>query len=700
MTSRAISRRLSVLRLSSQVFRVQSHKTFSASVDSTHSCRKALILHHLRDNRIDEAREILSRDPSPDVNLCTMMISAYARSNRLVDALKVFDQMPMRDVVSWNSMINGCVECGALDTAMTLFDEMPERTVVSWTTMVNGCFRSGRVAEAERLFHQMPRRDTAAWNAMIHGYLQFGKVDDAFKLFTLIPCPNVVSWTSMIGGLDQNGNSGGALVLFRKMMDSRVKPTSRTFACVITACANAPSFHLGVQVHGFIVKLGFFFEEYVSASLITFYANCKRVEDSRKVLDEKVHVNVAVWTALLSGYSLNRKHEDALSVFSVMLKADILPNQSTFTSTLNSCTALEALDRGKEIHGVAIKLGLGSDVFVGNSLVVMYSECGNMHDAASAFTGVSGKNIVSWNSAIVGYAQHGNGRWALEIFCRMVRLNVEPDEITFTGLLSACSHCGYLEKGRKLFEYMSRRNPVDIKLQHYTCMVDILGRSGKLKEAEEFIESMPVKPNEMVWLALLGACRMHSDIDRAERAAEAILELEANTSAVYVLLSNIYASARRWSDVSRMRGKMRQSGIRKRPGKSWVVMKGEKHEFCTGDRTHPMTDKIHEKIEFLRRKLREMGYEPDKRYALHDVEEEQKEEMLWNHSERLAIAFGLVSSRVEGSTITVMKNLRVCGDCHSVTKLISIVVGREIVVRDTTRFHHFKDGVCSCGDYW
>ncbi|CAI0475191.1 unnamed protein product [Linum tenue] len=357
--------------------------------------------------------------------------------------------------------------------------------------------KSGRVEEAEGLFRDMPGKDVAAWNAMIHGYCGNGRLQDGLRLFECMPRRNVVSWTSLIGGLDQNGKSEDALLLFRKMVGSGVEPTSTTFASALTACANATDHNLGIQVHGRLFNLGYYqFDEYIAASLLTLYGNCR--------------------------------HEDALMVFIKMIREGVFPNQSTFTSVLNSCRGLEAVDKGREVHTVAIKLDLETDVSVGNSLLVMYTECGNVHDSVAVFKRIEGKNTVSWNSIIVGSAQHGCGIWALIFFNQMLRTGFEPDEFTFTGLLSACSRSGF---------------------------------------------------------------------------------------------------------------------------------------------------------------------------ALHDVEDEQKEEMLWCHSERLAIGFALISS-VEGSGITVMKNLRVCGDCHEVIKLISGVVGREIVVRDSGRFHHFKNGVCSCSDYW
>ncbi|KAK9268210.1 hypothetical protein L1049_010653 [Liquidambar formosana] len=663
------------------------------------SSYNSIVSDHLRNQRLDQARMIFDKIPFPDVYLCTMMIAGYARNSRLEDALKLFYEMPVRDIVSWNSMLKGCLDCGDLSMARKLFDETPNRNVISWTTLLNGFLQFGRLEMAESLFHEMPSRDIAAWNSMIYGYCSNGRVEDALKLFEEMPCRNVISWTSMISGLDQHGKSEEALVLFLKMVGSRVEPTSSTFCCVLTACANGLALHLGVQIHACIVKLGYSLDAFISASLITFYANCKQIENSCKVFHEKLQINVVIWTSLVTGFGLNSKHENALMVFGDMIKMGVYPNQSSFTSALNSCCELEALDRGKVIHTAAIKLGLETDVFVGNSLIVMYSKCGSINDAVAVFKKIGEKNIVSWNSTIVGCAQHGCGMWALTFFTQMIRAKVDPDEITFTGLLSACSHSGMLEKGRCFFEYFSRYRSIEVKLEHYACMVDVLGRCGKLEEAEEFVKNMPMKTNSTVWLTLLSACRMHSNLEVAERAAKYIFDLEPHCSAAYILLSNLYASASRWSDVSKIRVTMKHGGITKQPGCSWVNLKGLKHEFVSGDRSHPFSEKIYQKLDWLGGKLKELGYVPDQRFALHDVEDEQKEVILSYHSERLAIGFGLVST-VEGSTITVMKNLRICGDCHSAIKLIAKIVGREIVVRDSSYFHHFKDGVCSCADFW
>ncbi|XP_030512123.2 pentatricopeptide repeat-containing protein At5g46460, mitochondrial [Rhodamnia argentea] len=654
---------------------------------------------HLRNGDPDGTREVLGTFRFPDVRSVTKMIAGRSQNGRLGDALKLFYETPVRDSICWSTMIKGCLDCGDLMKAQELFDKMPEPNVVSWTVMIDGFSRFGQVERAEKFFEQMPIVDLTAWNTMLHGYCENARVYDAVKLFEQIPSRDVVSWTSMIGGLDQNGKCEEALVVFKRMFESGIAPNASTLTCALSACANALSFPLGVQIHCHVFKSGFCLSVFVCASLITFYAKCKRIEKSTQVFNEAVSRNVVICTALLTGYGSNGRHEDGLKVFSDMIRKSVLPNQSSFVSALNSCCGLESLDRGKEVHAPAVKQKLGCDVFVGNSLIVMYNKCGVIDDAVAVFKRIRKKNIVTWNAIVCGCAQHGRGMWAMELFSQMIRGLVQPDEITLTGLLSSCNHSGMLQKGRCLFRYFSENTSIELKHEHYACMVDVLGRYGKLEEAEDLVRNMPLKANSIVWLALLSSCRMHSNIDLAERATNYILELEPHCSAAYVLLSNLYASANRWGEVSRLRVTMRDRGIVKQLGSSWVTIKGQKHLFLPGDKSHPLSENIYWKLDWLKMKLKELGHVPDKRFSLHDVEDEQKEELLFYHSERLAVAFALIST-VEGSTVTVMKNLRICGDCHSAIKLIAKIVDREIVVRDSSRFHHFRSGICSCGDYW
>ncbi|OIW19281.1 hypothetical protein TanjilG_20406 [Lupinus angustifolius] len=320
------------------------------------------------------------------------MLTAFAHHHRLPEALHLFHQIPIKDLVSWNCIINGCFHCGDFVTARKLFDEMPHRNVVSWTTMVDGFLRLGRVDDAERLFFEMPCKDVAAWNAMIHGYCGNGRVDDALRLFREMPSRDVISWTSMISGLDQNRRSDDALFLFGEMVSYGVSPSVTSLVCGLAAAAKVSVLHVGIQIHCCVFKMGYCcFDEFVSSSLVTFYASCKQMENAHKVFHEIIQKNVVVWTALITGYGLNGKHREALEVFGEMVRMNVFPNESSFTSALNSCCGLEDLERGKGIHAVVIKIGLHTGVYVGSSLVVMYSKCGYVGDAMSAFKRICDK---------------------------------------------------------------------------------------------------------------------------------------------------------------------------------------------------------------------------------------------------------------------------------------------------------------------
>ncbi|KAL2252148.1 pentatricopeptide repeat-containing protein At5g46460, mitochondrial [Sesamum indicum] len=692
-------------RISWLSFLENPSKSITSIAETTKICMQpsgkyvSVIVNHLKNQRVDDARDLFNEIPSPDVYLSTKIISSYVENFRLDEALELFDKMPVKDIVMWNLMIKGCVDCGNLEMGLRLFDEMPEKNVITWTTIINALLKYRMIEKANGLFWEMPVRDTAAWNAMVHGFFMNGRVEEATSLFEMIPDRNVISWTTMISGLDQHGRTYEALSIFRSMVAVGVKPASSTFACAITSCANVGNLCLGCQVHGHILKLGYAFDSYITASLVTFYANCKQIGECIQAFNEKLHPNVVVWTSLVTGYGINSRHEDAFRVFRNMIRVGIVPNQSSFTSALNSSREMEAVDWGKVIHGAAIKLGLETDLFVGNSLVVLYTKCGNIRDGVVAFREIADKNIVSWNSIIVGCAQHGCGEWALAFFSQMAKAGVDPDEITFTGLLNSCSHSGMLQKGRHFFKCLCQYASVQVKLEHYACMVDIFCRSGKLDEAEDLVKMMPMEANLSIWLALLSGCRAQSNVEVAERAARNIFTIDPHCSAAYVLLSNIYASSGRWTDAARVRRNMKKMGTLKQPGRSWLFHRGVRHTFLSGDKSHTSSEKIYRKLDWLGEKLKEHGYVSDQTFALHDVEEEQKEALLSCHSERLAISFALIST-AEGSAITVMKNLRTCGDCHSAIKLIAKIVDREIILRDSSRFHHFRDGFCSCGDYW
>ena len=308
------------------------------------------------------------------------------------------------------------------------------------------------------------------------------------------------------------------------------------------------------------------------------------------------------------------------------------------------------------------------------------------------------RDVISWNAMIAAYSQHGYGKEALDLFHRMQQEGVNPDDITLISVLNACSHVGLVDEGLHIFDSMKNHN-VTPTIQHFTCVVDLLGRAGRLDDAENLIHKMPFQPDSVTWMTLLGACRGHNDVNRAKHVAEHILELDPQDPSGYVLLSNIYASSGQWNEQLNVRKMMKDRGVKKKPGQSWIEINGKIHSFIVADESHEEITKIHSKLDEIYGRMKNIGFKSDTSFVLHDVEDEEKEQHLCHHSEKLAIGFGLINTP-PGTRLHVFKNLRVCGDCHSVTKLISQLEQREIIVRDTNRFHHFKDGKCSCQDYW
>jgi pentatricopeptide repeat protein len=300
---------------------------------------------------------------------------------------------------------------------------------------------------------------------------------------------------------------------------------------------------------------------------------------------------------------------------------------------------------------------------------------------------------------IVALAQHGLGEQAVGLFEEMLRVGVKPDRITYIGVFSACTHAGFIDKGKRYYEQMQSEHGIVPEMSHYACMVDLLSRAGLLTEAHEFIQRMPVAPDTVVWGSFLAACRVRKNADLAELAAEKLLSIDPDNSGAYSALANVYSACGRWNDAARIWKLRKDKAVKKETGFSWTHVQNKVHVFGADDVLHPQRDAIYKKAAEMWEEIKKAGFVPDLNSVLHDVDDELKEELLSRHSEKLAIAFGLISTP-EKTTLRIMKNLRVCNDCHTAIRFISKVVDREIIVRDATRFHHFRDGYCSCKDYW
>lgn len=436
-----------------------------------------------------------------------------------------------------------------------------------------------------------------------------------------------------------------------------------------------------------------------STAMVFGYAKLGKIAVARSIFDQMTDKDLVCWSAMISGYAESDQPNEALKLFNEMHLLGVKPDQITMLSVISACANMGARDQAKWVHIFVDKNGFHQILSIRNALIDMYSKCGSLVDARTIFDETAFKDVITWTSMITGFAMHGNGRSALAVFDHMISEGVKPNGVTFISLLYACSHAGLVDEGRRIFESMIQDYRLEPKHEHYGCMVDLLGRARLLQEALEFIESMPFAPNVVVWGSLLGACRIHGDVKLGELVARRLLELDPNHDGAYVLLSNIYAKASRWEDVREVRNLMKNKGVIKEAGFSWIELNGHVHEFMMRDKCHPRSSEIYGKLDEVVKELELVGYSPDTATVLVDLQEEEKREAILLHSEKLALSLGLIDSK-KGSSIHIAKNLRVCDDCHTFMKLASKVFEREIVLRDRTRFHHYKDGVCSCGDFW
>ncbi|KAF8096142.1 hypothetical protein N665_0317s0048 [Sinapis alba] len=495
----------------------------------------------------------------------------------------------------------------------------------------------------------------------------------AHKIFSKIEKPiNVFIWNTLIRGYNETGDSVSALSLYREMrLSGFVEPDTHTYPFLLKAVAKMADVRLGETIHSVVVRSGFGSLIFAQNSLLHLYANCGDEVSAYKVFDEMPVKDLVAWNSVINGFAENGKPNEALELYSEMDSKGIKADGFTIVSLLSACAKIGALALGKRVHVYMIKVGLTGNLHSSNVLLDFYARCGRVEEAKTLFSEMVDKNSVSWTSLIVGLAVNGFGKEAIEIFKDMEsKEGLLPCEITFVGILYACSHCGMVDEGFEYFRRMREEYKIEPRIEHFGCMVDLLARAGEVKKAYEYITKMPMQPNVVIWRTLLGACTVHGDSDLAELARIKILQLEPNHSGDYVLLSNMYASEQRWSDVQKIRRQMLEDGVRKVPGHSLVEVGNRVHEFLMGDKSHPQSEQIYAKLKEMSDRLRREGYVPQISNVYVDVEEEEKENALVYHSEKIAIAFMLISTP-ERSAIRVVKNLRVCADCHLAIKLVS-----------------------------
>jgi pentatricopeptide repeat protein len=681
-----------------------------------------------------------------DVFVGSSLVDMYAKCGHMEDALRVFNKMPSRDVVMWSALILGHVKYGQGQKALELFRQMQQEGVqpdaVTYVGVLNACASIMALEEGRRAHEQIIQSgcelDAFVGNSLVDMYVKCGSMEDAWSVFNKMPSHDAVTWTAMILGhvncgqgqkaldifqqMQEEGVQPGAvwavicwnamifvhvkcgeghkaLELFQKMLQEGVQPDAVTYVGVLNACASIMALEEGRRAHEHIIRSGCELDAFVGSSLIDMYAKCGSMEEASRVFNKLPSRAVVCWTAMIFGHVKCGEGHKALELFQKMQQEGVQPDTVTYVGVLNACASIMALEEGRRAHEQIIQSGCESDVFVGSSLVDMYAKCGSMEDACRVFNSMPSHDVFSWNALLGGFAMHGQGKEALVHFERMCEEGVHPGDVTFVYLLSACSHAGFVDEGLRFYALMTTVYRIPAKLEHCTCMVDLLGRAGHLQEAENIIQGMPCKPDAAVWIALLGACRIHGNLEMGERVAKRVLELEPKNAAGYVMLSNLYAATGNLELSKNVERQRKERDAKKQPGRTWIEVNDVVHTFVVDDQTHPQMIKIRAELKRLSRLMHDAGYVPDTKFVLHDVEEEEKVFHLCHHSEKLAIAFGLMSTD-PGTPLRIVKNLRVCQDCHTSTKFISKIVRRKIIVRDANRIHHFENGVCSCRDYW
>ncbi|KAE8733814.1 Pentatricopeptide repeat-containing protein [Hibiscus syriacus] len=678
-------------------------------------------------------------DPYSASNL--FAVSALSPFSSLNYARKVFDQIPKPNLYTWNTLIRIYASSPEPLKGILIFLRMVHESPY-YPNKFTFPFVIKAAAEifslcVGRELHGMVIKaslgaDVYVSNSLIHLYMSCGDLDSAYRVFMMVGEKEVVSWNSMITGLAQRGCAEKALQMFQKMEEQNVKPNDVTMVGVLSACTKKLDLEFGRWVHSYIQRNGISVKLTLNNAILDMYTKCGNLEDAktlfdmmkdkdivtwttvlagyaklgayeeaRQILDTMPRQDIAAWNALISGYEQNGKSKEALSIYHELQQSKIAkPDEITLVSTLSACAQLGALEVGDCIYVYIKELGIKLNCHLTTSLIDMYSKCGDIKKALEIFYSAETRDVFVWSAMIAGLAMHGQGKAAIDLFSSMQETMIRPNSVTFTNVLCACSHAGLVKEGKTIFDMMEPVYGIAPELQHYSCMVDILGRAGLLEEAVEFIEKMPKPPSESVWGALLGASQIHGNVELAEWACSRLLELDPQNNGAYVLLSNVYAKNGKWDGVSRLRKHMRVTGLKKEQGCSRIEVNGVIHEFLAGDNCHPLSNEIYSKLDEIVVRLKSAGYVPNKSHQRQLIEEDDMQEHALNlHSEKLAIAFGLLY--VEASQpIRIIKNLRVCGDCHSVAKHISRIYNREIILRDRYRFHHFSGGHCSCKDYW
>ncbi|XP_055814112.1 putative pentatricopeptide repeat-containing protein At5g59200, chloroplastic [Solanum dulcamara] len=592
--------------------------------------------------------------------VATALLNMYAKCGKMGSAEMIFDTMSYIDVASCNSMICGYVSNGMESEAFAFFVRMSSILDImsnhyTYSILLSDC---ESVQVGKQLHAQIVKLKfmslTVVGNSALTMYINFRMIEEAENLFQGLVNKNHISWTAFISGLYHQKAFYKALTQFCLMRKNNTEPNEYTFSVAISCAASAEYYDYGCALHAQVIKNGMISMVFVGTAIIEMYSKCAELGNARKQLKEMGHVaSCASWNAVITGLVHNGEIVSGLEIFRKMLMKGIACDEYTCSVTLKACSFLPSLAICRQVHSWVVKGMFGANLHVASSLIETYAQCGNLEDAEKVFFLTSAPDDVTFNAMIKAYSQYGNPMKAISLFEKMAEKGILPTSFTFLAVISACSHCGLVQQGKELFESMTRDYRIPPEENHYSCMVDLLSRSGQLENALEFINKLPIEPNAPIWRPFLAGCKFYGCLEMAEMAASKILEHDPDDASVYVTLSNMYGEAGKVKDALKQRELMKSKSVQKEPGCSWLEVNAKIHRFFSGDTRHVDTPKVYSRLENLMQKIqtktnRELG-------------KVTKEKCLF-HSERLAVCFGLLNlpkgTTISGVVIGIADNFR------------------------------------------
>ncbi|CAA6657965.1 unnamed protein product [Spirodela intermedia] len=648
-----------------------------------------------------------------DSFMAASVIDLYWKCGDLEGSRKVFGLAPHKDAATWTTMISAFASQRQQDkfkeAAFLLFRKMIAIGVwpvaVTFGSLVKIFDDPSKINQAKQVHGCMLKlgvnADDLLGSALVTMYGKCGGVDEVVRLSARVSHKDVVFWTSLLVGFVQNGLYPAAIEVFREMIEEEAMLDGSAIVGVLGAFSAQKQLRFGEEAHGYALRSNLISDSCVVNALINLYGKCGQVRKAEAVFQamEQKRDDPVCWTTLLTCYGQNGLPEETMFLFRQMMQKGVALHAFSATGALRACSAMAAVTTGEQLHSLITKAGISEALSVRNSLISMYGKCGDSAAALEIFNSMALRDAITWNSIIDCCSHHGFGPEAIILFYQMQREGTRPDDFTFLGVLASCSHAGLVTEGREFFKMMSTVYGLEPKMEHYACMVDLFGRAGRFDEAVEFVNTVPCGSSSLIWESLLGSCSLYREIKLGSMAMEKILQTKPEDPSGYIILSNISASMGEWEIKADALSRMRRRGLQKDPSRSWVEVKGLLHVFSPDDKSHPELHLIYWKLEELKVKMEEGGYVPETHLVLHDTNPQEKDLSLLRHSEKLALAFALIATP-SSRPIRIMQNLRCCKDCHTAMKLISRIEGRCIILRDSKRFHIFRDGVCSCSDYW